>query len=284
MNREIETMLKKVQNCCLDIVSQIDAICKKHGIEYSLCAGSVIGQYLYRGFIPWDDDIDILMTRKNYNRFLKIAEAELPAPYRLVKSGAGNNTNVLFSKVINEKSTMVERGVDGNYKVSGIFVDITVFDKLPRNQWIRAYDILIMKLMHISYVGKIKGRNPLRNLIAFVLSGKKERLFDYLKRILEKNDMYSEYDYAELYYGLTISYDRSIFESYSDVEFEGKKLSMMTDYMGYLETRYGRKEFYRDDANAKPPHLVYVSTDKSYEDFKIENISSDCVVARNKPF
>ena len=134
------------------------------------------------------------------------------------------------------------------------------------------------------YVGKIKGRNPLRNLIAFVLSGKKERLFDYLKRILEKNDMYSEYDYAELYYGLTISYDRSIFESYSDVEFEGKKLSMMTDYMGYLETRYGRKEFYRDDANAKPPHLVYVSTDKSYEDFKIENISSDCVVARNKPF
>lgn len=272
MDRETETKIKTVQKCCLDIVAQIDAICKKHGIEYSICAGSIIGQYLYRGFIPWDDDIDIMMTRKNYNLFLRIAEEELTYPYKLVKSDPTRDTNVLFSKVVNENTVIVEEGLNGEHKVSGIFVDITVFDKLPRKRCVRAYDILIMKLMHISVVGKLGGKSAMRNLIARVLRGQKTKLFTYLQKILEKNDKYSEYDYAELFYGLTIPYDRHMFESYSEVTFEDMRLSMITDYMGYLETRYGRRTFYRDDDNANPPHLVYVSVDTPYKTFKIDSV------------
>jgi len=269
MDKEMEIKLRQVQKCCLDIAVAIDNICVKHRINYSLIAGSVIGQYLYQGFIPWDDDIDIMMTRDNYNRFLEVAEEELPTPLKLVKCNPKDKTNVLFSKVINEDTTIVERTIDGSLRVSGIFVDITVFDKLPSNKIIRLYDIAIMKLMHISIVGKVDGRNALRNALAVSMRNRKTTLYSYLQRLLEKNKRYDKYDYAELFYGLTIAYKKNIFENYSRVPFEDKTLSMVTDFMDYLETRYGRREFYRNDENAKPPHLLYVSLEIPYKDFDI---------------
>ena len=69
MNQEL---LKRVQKDCLEIMIDIDKVCRENNIDYSLCGGSVIGAMLYNGFIPWDDDIDIMMTRKNYEKFLKL--------------------------------------------------------------------------------------------------------------------------------------------------------------------------------------------------------------------
>ena len=64
--------IKKIQQCCLEIVKDIDRVCRKHGIRYSLCGGSVIGAHLYQGFIRWDDDIALMMTRVIYDRFLSV--------------------------------------------------------------------------------------------------------------------------------------------------------------------------------------------------------------------
>ena len=267
MDKELENNLKIVQSCCLNIVSQIDDICRNNGIEYSLCAGSIIGQYLYQGFIPWDDDIDLAMTRENYNKFIKVAKTQLKAPLRLITCDLSSDTNVLFSKVIDESTTMVERAIDGSLKIGGIFVDITVFDKIPRNRMIRFYDIAVMKLMHISIVGRVEGRNPIRNALAKLLKNQKQRLYDYLQRLLERNSKYTEYDYAELFFGLTIPYNKEIFEEYTVVPFESQQFHMVKDFMAYLETRYGRREFYRDDKNEKPPHLVYVNSEVPYTSF-----------------
>ena len=69
--RKSKTLLQ-VQKCCLGIVDDIDRVCRKNGISYSLCGGSVIGAMVYGGYIPWDDDIDLMMTRENYDRFVRI--------------------------------------------------------------------------------------------------------------------------------------------------------------------------------------------------------------------
>ncbi|MBQ4417898.1 MAG: LicD family protein, partial [Butyrivibrio sp.] len=55
---------EEIRHRCLAIAKDIDRVCTKYGIRYSLCGGSVIGAHLYRGFIPWDDDIDLMMTRE----------------------------------------------------------------------------------------------------------------------------------------------------------------------------------------------------------------------------
>ena len=76
--------LRQLQLKCLEILDIVVKICQEHNINYSLCGGSVVGAHLYKGFLPWDDDIDIMMTRDNYNRFLEVAKNSLPNDYSIV--------------------------------------------------------------------------------------------------------------------------------------------------------------------------------------------------------
>lgn len=98
MSKEIQNNLRLVQLKCVEIVKEINRICLKYNIEYSLCGGSVIGAYLYKGFIPWDDDIDIMMTRSNYNKFIVVAKNELKNSYRLLEGSPQKKTMFFFLK------------------------------------------------------------------------------------------------------------------------------------------------------------------------------------------
>ena len=80
----MESKLRLLQLKCLEIFDIVDGICRKYDIKYSLCGGSVVGAHLYHGFLPWDDDIDLMMTREHYNRFLQLAEKELPKGYSIL--------------------------------------------------------------------------------------------------------------------------------------------------------------------------------------------------------
>ena len=70
-------MVRDVQLVLMDMMKDIDEICKKNNIEYCLTGGSTIGAYLYKGFIPWDDDMDIAMMRSEYKKFIKALEKDL---------------------------------------------------------------------------------------------------------------------------------------------------------------------------------------------------------------
>lgn len=69
--------LKHLQNVILDIVKDIDKLCQKNGIEYYLLGGSAIGAIRHKGFIPWDDDLDIIMSADNYDRFIDVCRNQL---------------------------------------------------------------------------------------------------------------------------------------------------------------------------------------------------------------
>ncbi len=75
--------LKSLQAIELDILKQIDSLCNEHGLKYFLVGGSLLGAARHKGFIPWDDDIDIGMLREDYDKFISIAEKELSDPYKV---------------------------------------------------------------------------------------------------------------------------------------------------------------------------------------------------------
>lgn len=127
--------LKKVQNTEIKILDEIDRICKKNNIEYFLAGGTLLGAIRHNGFIPWDDDIDIAMDQKNYNKFLQIAENELQDNFVLDCYKTNKFYNFPFSKVRLKNTLFLENKAKGSdnlrkNKNNGFWVDIFCYQNI----------------------------------------------------------------------------------------------------------------------------------------------------------
>ena len=122
--------LRKLQLAELQTLLQIDRVCKKHGIPYFLDGGTALGAVRHKGFIPWDDDMDIGMLRPDYERFLEVARAELEPEYELVEPRTNDRLAGMFAKVW-KKGTVFETEETRDAGIAqGIFVDIFPYDRL----------------------------------------------------------------------------------------------------------------------------------------------------------
>lgn len=91
--------LKSVQNIMLLYLLEIDRICRKHHIKYFLAGGTLLGAIRHKGFIPWDDDADVMMLREDYEKFLRVVQSELPPNVRLSTVDTDPNTHNIFAKL-----------------------------------------------------------------------------------------------------------------------------------------------------------------------------------------
>ncbi|MCC5855539.1 MAG: LicD family protein [Idiomarina sp.] len=140
--------LDEIQEEMHRIAVEVDKFCSANGIEYSICAGSLLGAVRHKGFIPWDDDFDIMMERSNFDRFISSwNHPELS----LIKIGDPNYIKLSTpAKVHNACYRVEEVGEKANgmpeYNNYGVFVDIFPIDRYPKS--------LMGKLIH-KYVGKL---------------------------------------------------------------------------------------------------------------------------------
>lgn len=100
----IPSMMKCAWAAQMELLEDIGEVCKKHNIAYFVTYGTLLGAVRHRGFIPWDDDMDICMPRPDYNRFMTIAQKELPQGYRLLNVYQEAAWDEVFSRVVNSKS------------------------------------------------------------------------------------------------------------------------------------------------------------------------------------
>ena len=130
----MEQQLRRLQLTQLEILKVIDKICREHDIPYSLYAGTLLGAVRHQGFIPWDDDLDICMSRANYNRFLEVWEQVQPEGYLLQNKENSPDFTQSFSKIRKENTTCQLQVEVGYQYHQGIYVDVFPIDRFPEGK------------------------------------------------------------------------------------------------------------------------------------------------------
>ena len=101
--------VKKIE---LQLLLKFDELCKKHDLQYSLCGGTLLGAIRHKGFIPWDDDIDVMMPRDDFEKLLKLEKTQASDQVEKLVSWKSGKSIYPFIKMINTKTVLKEKYLD----------------------------------------------------------------------------------------------------------------------------------------------------------------------------
>jgi lipopolysaccharide cholinephosphotransferase len=125
--------LRSLQLVQLEILTRIDDVCKKNNIRYFMIGGTLLGAVRHKGFIPWDDDIDIAMRRKDYEKFLSIAQKELGKDFFIQNFRTDKRYHRYMTKIRAVGTKQVEKSVADADINHGIFIDIFPLDNIVKD-------------------------------------------------------------------------------------------------------------------------------------------------------
>ena len=154
--------MSKVHAASLKILKEIDRICRKYKIRYALDAGTLIGAVRHKGFIPWDDDADVVFLRSQYEAFVKVAGRELPDTMELLLPDSYRDGRAFFDftpRIIYKNSRCHQDSPEMNFyggKLNHIWVDLFILDKLPASPAGAA----VTRFVHKAIYGLAMGHRP----------------------------------------------------------------------------------------------------------------------------
>lgn len=222
---------KKVE---LRMLRIFDRICKAHNLRYCLAWGTLLGAVRHKGFIPWDDDVDVHMPLEDWQRFVKIAKSELPEEMGLYY---GAETQCGFGKLVDKKSFYLDNSasIDGGTMPRGIFLDIFPVGRY-RNRFLLVglAGVVRHAILSASPYGRLTLSTLLRKWFWHSILICVFTPLEYLNR--SKNGRWTGVPYRM--FGAPIVFSGSLFPATS-VEFEGFVFPAPADVDDYLTRRYG---------------------------------------------
>lgn len=164
---------EKVRKIQLEILLEFDRVCKKNNIHYNIYFGTLLGAIRHQGFIPWDDDIDVVMTRDNYNKFIKLHIDDINSDYFVQNYDTDSNFFRPFTRIRKNNTRYVQRHYKNLDIHHGIFIDIFPFDYVSNHQnkeKLRYYYLhLLRRLNVIKNFGIEEDSNLIKKSIKYLI-------------------------------------------------------------------------------------------------------------------
>jgi lipopolysaccharide cholinephosphotransferase len=234
-----------LHNIEIEILDEFSRICNENNLTYFLVGGSLLGAIRHRGFIPWDDDIDIGMPRKDYEKMIEICKSNLNEKYYIKSYKTSIAYWLLFAKICKHNTTFLEKDfliVDVN---NGIFIDIFPYDNTIPIPFIQNIQNNFLARIENMIFRKIKfynepRKNVIKNIIVNIFSFKTLQTFQ--QKIMTFFNLF-KCKYIICWggrYGINNeTYKKQSFFPLVDVSFEGKIYKAPKEWDFYLKKLYG---------------------------------------------
>lgn len=246
--------IDEIKQYSFEVLCVIRDICEKHDIRYSLTGGTLIGAVRHKGFIPWDDDIDIMMPRADYDRFISIVKQMKDLPVRiLAEEICPDDYYYAWAKACHKKTELIEKDVEQTNAKLGVYVDIFPVDGMGYKYNSAKIRTMIFQFIHglkLSSNWTKYHRSKLRKwyyeplrYVCYLVSkilGKK-----LINRVLDRFVRKIPFEKSEYAGRLTGDFGskeimkKELFDKYIKLEFEGQLFNAIEDYDTFLTSLYG---------------------------------------------
>lgn len=259
------------------LLRDFDRVCTAHGVRYSLGMGTLLGAVRHRGFIPWDDDVDVILTRPEYQKLVSLGAEAFGANRALISLETNADFTAPLAKFVDASTTLIQ--TDHAERVTlGLYLDLFVYDMLPPDP--DAWDRHCRRgdrLQRLWTAAELKPKPGERNLLKLAYKHTAAhtdlarslalRLRDYASQTAwgdgthAANLMYSTFPRAQF------CFTRAQLETFTELTFEGASFPAFVDYDAFLTGWYG------DYLRLPPPekrvghhrYTVYGSAEKGDE-------------------
>lgn len=252
-----EVSFEESKDIMIKILKSIDSCCRENNIKYSVCWGTMIGAIRHHGFIPWDDDIDIMMPREDYNRFLTIYN---DPEYGVYTPKVSKDHKNIITKVFDKKTCVYIKSRSRSF---GIWVSIFPYDNAPneylklwemkRNFWLTLYSIKVQDL-----VGQRLFRRVTKKVIRFfLLPFSPFWIYNRIEECLTANNGYDTRHVCIWFgtpYMLFRYFPQELFDDFIDVDFGDIKTKIIKGYDKFMKQTYGDYMQFPPESERVPKH------------------------------
>ena len=255
----VDSMMKRAWAAEMEIMQEIDRICKENDLQYYAAWGTLLGTIRHKGFIPWDDDIDIWMKRKDYNRFIEIIKKELDSTFCICHYSTLEQWDQYFLRITNgrEINTNEEhlKRFHGFPFVAG--VDVFPLDYISDDEEEMEIQKELIKIIYqiikVSGKGRVcdetgrksKGDKADRGIVQYTLklgscvANELLKVCDTLYSLYNENDSHTLTEYYYFYENPQIQFPEEYFVQITEMDFEIMKMPVMKNYDEVLTILFG---------------------------------------------
>lgn len=274
MMDRVESQIQQVWATEQEILDVIHKVCTENGLRYSLAYGTLIGAVRHKGFIPWDDDIDLMMPREDYEKLLAIWNQAAPKGYLLQNYHTYTDYTNNFAKIVKDHTTFLQKEEDRTASFhKGVFVDIFPGDRVAPGRFRQKIQYVACAVNLLYSRGYTSGAGGVMGMIERILlripRNKQIHFRDKAEKIISKWSKSNQLPYL---FSCTIDssrlyYPSDMFDGESFISFCGKEYRCVNDYDKILRIQYGDyMQLPPEEERVWKHHPILIDFEHNYEE------------------